>query len=131
MKSTLVRNCTPYMSATFESKKFNLLFETVFKIWPCSKCIWLVVISRRRQCLTNEFAHALLRFDIISCIQSSWPNSSATGWNKTRHLAVWYLTGKILKECTFAEIHVECMKRFFFGSVYSSMHVIFILSNFV
>ena len=39
LKSTLVRNCTPYMSATFESKKFDLLLETVFKIWLCSKCI--------------------------------------------------------------------------------------------
>ena len=38
-KSTLVRNYTPYMGATFESKKFNLLLETVFKIWSCSKCI--------------------------------------------------------------------------------------------
>ena len=67
------------MGATFESKKFNLLLETVFKIWSCSTCISLVVISRRILSLTNEFAYALLHFDMISCIQSSWPNSSATG----------------------------------------------------
>ena len=78
-KSTLVRNCTHYMGATFESKKFNLFLETVLKIWSCSTLYFIGEKSRRRPCLNNEFALALLRFYMISCIQSSWPNSSATG----------------------------------------------------
>ena len=87
------------------------------------------MISRRRLCLTNEFAHALLHFGIISYIQlfGNWLIKTTT---KNDICQSDILPGN-LKKCTFAEMHVECMKRFFFGSVYNSMHVIFILSNFV
>ena len=71
----------------------------------------------------------LLHFDMISYISSTLRQLVEI---KKAH-DIWQsdiLPGN-LKKCTFAEMHLECMKRFFFGSIYISMHVIFLLSNFV